>query len=47
MCVVMVIRYLGENYSETNIDKPEILRHIIVSALRRLSWFFLPVVYYE
>jgi hypothetical protein len=31
----MVIRKLGENCIETNVDLTEILRHIIVSVLRR------------
>ena len=35
MCVVMVIRKLGENCIETKVDLSEILRHIIVSVLRR------------
>ena len=36
MCTVSVIN--GSSYIQDNIEKPEIPRHIIVSASRRLSW---------
>jgi hypothetical protein len=42
MCAVMVIRQSGKKCSEGNIDMPEILRHIIVSALRRLRGHIRP-----
>ena len=37
MCTVAVIHGSSQNCIQTNINKPEILRHIIVSASNRLS----------
>ena len=42
-CHVRVIRYLRKNCIQANIDLPEILRHVIMSALRRPSGQIRPV----
>ncbi len=51
-CHVRVISISSENFNYANIDMPEILRHIIVSTLKRLRGNIRPChgnqrVYYE